>query len=225
MKAKHVQTDEGYAGLTSYQRRVGIWVEEAFGRQSLEDPVERAQRLLEEATELAQAVGLPAAKARSVISDVYDREPGDVAQEVGGVMNCIGALCEGLGVDLAHATETEMTRVEAPAVIAKCRRKNADKAARGVSDGGLARNIIVFGDTAYEVSQAYAEGVIACRHGSVRFDASPYPQGDERAEEWLNGYSNAEGWDHLLPDGRDALDLFPNGQAIKAPDDPIASPS
>lgn len=211
-------------GFASYQRRSGTWVLEAFGRHSLEDPIERAQRLLEEATELAQAVGLPASQARSVIADVYSREPGDVAQEVGGLMVCVGGLCEGLGVDLAAATDREMTRVEAPAVIAKCRRKNADKAARGVSVGGLSRNIILFGETAYEVSQAYAEGVHACRGGRTRFDDAPYPEEDERAAEWLSGYSNAEAWDHFHPDGRDVLDLFPDGSTIEAPDDGAPSP-
>ncbi|WP_411839555.1 hypothetical protein [Paracoccus sp. ME4] len=216
--------DEDPIGLAAYQRRTGTWVRQAFGRNSLESPIERAQRILEEAAELAQAVGLPASQARSVITDVYAREPGDVGQEVGGLMVCIGALCEGLGVDMAAATEREMSRVEAPAVIAKCRRKNADKAARGVSVGGLSRNIILFGETAYEVSQAYAEGVHARRGGPRRLGDGPYPQGDERMAEWLNGYSNADGWDHFLPDGSDALDLFPDGRSIEAPDDPAPVP-
>lgn len=219
-----VAEDADPVGLAAYQHRSGTWVREAFGRNSLEDPIERAQRLLEEATELAQAVGLPASQARSIIADVYAREPGDVDQEVGGLMVCVGALCEGLGVELAVATEREMSRVEAPAIIAKCRRKNADKAARGVSVGGLSRNIILFGETAYEVSQAYAEGVHACRGGRTRFDDGPYAQGDERTVEWLNGYSNAEGWDHFLPDGSDALDLFPDGRTIMAPDDAASAP-
>ena len=217
-KASAGSTPASFDDFSAFQARVASWVTGTFGEASLQDRRERARRVLEEAVELVQATGLPRGEAIEILKDVYSREPGSVSQEVGGVMNTIGAFCAGLEVDLAQAAEAEMIRVEDPAVIGKCRRKNADKAARGLSDCGIRHNTILFGDTVYHVTQAYAEGVIACRRGVTRFDASPYPEEDQRTEEWLNGFSNAEQWDHILEDGTDALDLFPDGREIVAPE-------
>lgn len=218
MPQSSIAENSAVEDLRSFQGRVGAWVTTAFGEASLHDRRERARRVLEEAVELVQAAGLPKADAMRIVKDVYSREPGSVFQEVGGVMNTVGAFCAGLDVDLAHAAEAEMDRVEDPAIIGKCRRKNADKAARGLSDCGIRHNTILFGDTVHHVTQAYAEGVAACRGGVTRFDASPYPEDDKRTDEWLSGFSNAEQWDHVLPDGTDALDLFPDGREIEAPE-------
>lgn len=217
-KASAGGTVASFDDFSAFQARVASWVTGTFGEASLQDRRERARRVLEEAVELVQAAGLPKVDASQILKDVYSREPGSVFQEVGGVMNTISAFCAGLDVDLAHASEAEMIRVEDPKIVGKCRRKNADKAARGLSDCGIRHNTILFGDTIYHVTQAYAEGVIACRGGVTRFDASPYPGRDQRAGEWLNGFSNAEQWDHILEDGTDALDLFPDGREIEAPE-------
>ena len=209
--------DKQADAFRAYQERVGAWVSGTFGEKVLTDRGERAARLLEEAAELAQALGMSGSEARRIVADVFAREPGDPGQEVGGLMNTLGALCAGVGLDLGTEAEKEMARVERPEVIGKCRRKNADKTRRGVSSSGLVHNTILFGDTAYEVTQAYAEGVIACRGGLVRFDDSPYGGQDPRHEEWMAGFGNAEEWDHVLDDGTDALDLMPEGRAIAAP--------
>lgn len=205
------------ADMNAFQDRVAAWVRSTFGEASLTDPAERARRVLEEAAELAQAVGLDGRDARMILEDVYAREPGVAGQEVGGLANTLGALCAGLGISLAAEADREMTRVEHPDVVAKCRRKNADKAARGVSSGAY-RNLIVFGDTLYELTQAYAEGVIAFRGGVTRFDSPPFPKGSEDADQWMTGFYNAEEWDHFLPDGTDALAIIPDGREIRAPE-------
>lgn len=181
------------------------------------DRRERARRVLEEAVELVQAAGLPKADAERILKDVYSREPGSVFQEVGGTMNTIAAFCAGLDVDLAQAAEVEMVRIEDPAIIGKCRRKNADKAARGLSDCGIRHNTILFGDEIHRVTEAYAQGVVACRRGIAPIDSPPFPQDDPRSAEWRAGFVNAQEWDHLMEDGRDALDLFPDGCQVKAP--------
>lgn len=209
-------TDRNPAEIGAYQERVGAWVETTFGRASLTDRAERARRLLEEAAEAAQALGLPRHEAQAVLRDVYAREPGEPGQEMGGVMNTLAAACAGLGIDLQHASLTEMERIERPEVIGKCRRKNADKQARGVSSAGLAHNRIIFGENAYPVTQAYAEGVIAARGGQLRFDRTPYPVGSAEHDEWSVGFENASEWDHVL-DGRDVLNDFPEGIDIIAP--------
>lgn len=124
-------------GMADFQNRVGKWVRTCFGRQSLRSPKERAQRMLEEAVELAQAVGLSQEDADRVLKDVYARPAGEIGQEVGGVANTLAALCAGLDHDLETEAWREMLRVEKPEVIEKCRRKQAEKAARGVSEPGI----------------------------------------------------------------------------------------
>jgi hypothetical protein len=67
------------------QRRIGAWVETRFGRDCLEDGVERALRVLEEASELAQAEGVPEEQARRVCGAIYAKPVGDPDQEAAGV--------------------------------------------------------------------------------------------------------------------------------------------
>lgn len=212
--------ETSFKDFALYQERAGAWVNSTFGERSLKDRGERARRVLEEAVELAQAAGLGRGDAEAVLADVYARQPGDVGQEVGGLMNTLGALCAGLDVDLAAQTEAEMVRVERPEIVGKCRRKNADKTARGVSDCGIRHNEVVIGGTTHPVSQAYAEGVQACRGGQRFSCAAPYPWADPRRREWLLGYANTEAWDHRLADGTDVLDEFPDGRAFIAPHEP-----
>ena len=211
-----------------FQERAGAWMRETFGERVLRDPRERALRVLEEAAELAQAIGLSQGDAVRVVRDVYGREPGEPGREVGGLMNAIGALCEGLGIDLSLEARREMGRVERPDVVGRCRRRSADKAARGVSGTGLVHNQVLVRGDLHDVTQAYAEGVIARRAGAALAGGSPYRAGDDADDEWVAGYVNAGVWDHRLPDGSDALDAMPEGRIVHAhfaDEEPDASPS
>lgn len=86
------------------------WAVEVFGPIAA-DPHERASRFLEEAIELAHAVGLNRERVDGLTARVYSRSRGDVAREAGQVGITLLALCECLG-RLSHgmSAETEELR-------------------------------------------------------------------------------------------------------------------
>lgn len=95
----------------AYQSRVKDWVVACFGPEVLEDRRERTHRFTEEALELAQACGATREEVLLLIDYVYGRPVGDVANEVGGVMTTLSALCCTQDVDLDSAAEAELAQV------------------------------------------------------------------------------------------------------------------
>ena len=94
-----------------FQARVGPWMEACFGPEISSDPVERNHRFLEEALELTQALGCTAGEAHAMVDYVFGRPAGAPAQEVGGVMVTLAALCLTAGLDMAAEGETELARI------------------------------------------------------------------------------------------------------------------
>ncbi|MGU9981545.1 hypothetical protein ACJ4V0_16030 [Phreatobacter sp. HK31-P] len=109
----------------SFQKRVGRWMNQCFGREVPRDRRERAHRFLEEALELAQVAGCTAHEASQLIAYVYSRPKGEKEQEVGGVMVTLAALCTALNVDQSKSAETELNRVWTK--VAAIREKHASK--------------------------------------------------------------------------------------------------
>jgi NTP pyrophosphatase (non-canonical NTP hydrolase) len=107
-----VTAELGALRKPSFQTRVDRWVVAAFGMSIARDKVERSHRFLEEALELAQAVGCSRADAIDLIDYVFSRPPGDVSQEVGGVMVTLGSLCETCSVDMVESGERELARIQ-----------------------------------------------------------------------------------------------------------------
>lgn len=89
------------------QRLVRDWVARCFGPKVAASLVERAARLFEEGTELAQACGLTREKAMLILDRVYAKPPGVIAQEIGGVSTTLLVLAEhqGLSADACEAAE------------------------------------------------------------------------------------------------------------------------
>ena len=114
-----VQQDE--SGDAPLQPRVAAWVRACFGETIAMDAVERNHRFLEEALELAQACGCSQSEAHQLVDYVYGRPVGERAQEVGGVMLTLAALCAAQGLDMHGAAELELKRVWAklPQIRAK----------------------------------------------------------------------------------------------------------
>lgn len=101
----------------SYARRhlqllLAEWLEKALGRKTLYNLQDRALRVLEEAVELAQAAGIPREKALEQLHHTYDREPGEVYQEIAGVLNAALLTAEAIGKDGMSLGATELIRVE-----------------------------------------------------------------------------------------------------------------
>jgi sugar phosphate isomerase/epimerase len=94
-----------------YQRRVVNWLLACFGQEIASDKAERSHRFVEEAIELAQAQGMTLLETIQLVTYVYGRPAGEPAQEVGGVMVTLAALCQATGIDMEEAAEAELTRV------------------------------------------------------------------------------------------------------------------
>lgn len=86
-------------GGEGFQARVLPWLMECFGAEIAADRVERCDRFIEEALELAQSLEWPKERALALVEYVYGRPAGEPHQEVGGCI-CVqrGDGPEGCGI-------------------------------------------------------------------------------------------------------------------------------
>lgn len=117
--------EAGQSKPETFQSRVAPWLEACFGQQIASNRVERNHRMLEEALELVQACGCSQQDAHSLVDYTFGRPVGDPAQEVGGVMVTLAALCLANDLDMHKAGEAELSRVWGK--IDKIREKQAAK--------------------------------------------------------------------------------------------------
>ncbi len=96
---------------SSCQERVHAWVAKCFGEHSAHDQAERTHRYLEESLELAQALGCTESEVMQLVRYVYSRPRGEVAQEIGGVMVTLAALCAANSCSMEACGEQELARV------------------------------------------------------------------------------------------------------------------
>lgn len=94
----------------SYTVRVFEWATTTFGRAVATDIHERCCRFLEESLELVQANGLDKSEAVQLVEYVFNRQEGDINQEVGGVLTTLHTLCAALRIDPSEAGEKELER-------------------------------------------------------------------------------------------------------------------
>lgn len=103
-------TEPKQAGA-SFQARVQPWMMACFGPAISADRIERNHRYLEESLELVQATGCTAKEAHQLVDYVFGRPVGEPAQEVGGAMVTLAALCLANGLDMHDAAEVELARI------------------------------------------------------------------------------------------------------------------
>lgn len=115
----------------SFQSKVSHWLAECFGQQSIGDKVERNHRFLEEALETVQANGCSREDSHRLVDYVFDRQSGDLHQEVGGTLTTLAALCVASGIDMENAGNQELHRIVAN--IDAIRSKRAAKREREIS--------------------------------------------------------------------------------------------
>lgn len=94
-----------------FQQRVQPWLLACFGAEIAADRAERNHRFLEESLELVQSCGCTAIEAHQLVDYVYGRPVGEPAQETGGVMVTLAALCLANSLDMHQAGETELARI------------------------------------------------------------------------------------------------------------------
>jgi NTP pyrophosphatase (non-canonical NTP hydrolase) len=115
-----------------FQMRIAGWMDEVFGQSVTGDVRERTVRFLEEAVELAQAVGVAKADVARVSDYVYSRPVGDPSQEVGGVLVTLAALCGETKINLEYAVATEFDRIDTVEMRTKIRAKQDFKRSHGL---------------------------------------------------------------------------------------------
>lgn len=123
--------------VPSFQQRVVQWAISCFGANARANKVERDYRFAEEALELLQARGnLSKADITRVMDAVYEKPPGRVIQEVGGLMTTLANLCstakddDGHPIDMMEAGEMELTRIWGD--MPKIREKQKTKVREGI---------------------------------------------------------------------------------------------
>lgn len=94
------------------QRDVGVFVAKAFGVASVACVPQRGLRFLEEATETAQAAGVPREIALQLVDFVYGRPVGELGQELGGVGVTLLALAYAAGLSADDCEAAEFARVQ-----------------------------------------------------------------------------------------------------------------
>lgn len=118
--------------MRTAQIRVIEWVTEVFGEDSLYNLHERCCRFVEEALELAQAVGLDPWTVIDLVARVYSRPPGDPTKELGGALVALRALAGGLNINSNGAENWEIERIHTFSREELLSRYNA-KVAEGVA--------------------------------------------------------------------------------------------
>ncbi|CDP50668.1 Phage protein [Devosia sp. DBB001] len=114
-------------GWSPHQHRVAAWMLECFGPKIAMDKIERADRFIEEALELAQATGWTPDRGHALVDYVFGRPVGEIGQEVGGVMVTLAAFCNALDVNIHAEAEREVDRITQPDIVLKIRAKQAAK--------------------------------------------------------------------------------------------------
>lgn len=94
-----------------FQSRVRPWMLACFGPLIPFDRTERNHRFLEEALETVQSLGCTADEAHQLVDYVFGRPAGEPAQEVGGTLVTLAALCLAAGIDMHDAGEQELARI------------------------------------------------------------------------------------------------------------------
>lgn len=112
--------------MENFQSRAAEWAKTCFGDEIPFDKLERADRFIEEALELAQTVpDFNALRAHDLVDYVFGRPVGDPLQEAGGSMVTLALLCNAMGISAEFAGEDQIatlwTKVE------KIRAKQAAK--------------------------------------------------------------------------------------------------
>lgn len=108
------------------------WAADTFGPTAY-NLDERAARLVEEATECAQAAGLDWFAVWRIMDRVYNRPAGELRQEIGGCAFTLATLAEVAGFNAQHELAREFDRVTS-IDVAHFRAKHAAKVADGTAD-------------------------------------------------------------------------------------------
>lgn len=97
--------------MTEFQKEVAKWAEACFGKEISSNKVERNHRFLEEALELVQSLNCTKKEAHQLVDYVFDRDVGEVHQELGGVMVTLATLSNANGLNMQEDANIELARI------------------------------------------------------------------------------------------------------------------
>lgn len=104
---------------------------EVFGNEDLQQPwalKERVFRFVEEAAELAQAMGLNKEETIAVVNWVFtEKAPGEPKQEAAGTLVTLLGLCAVARISLDDVFTEELKRISTPEVVARVRARQEEK--------------------------------------------------------------------------------------------------
>ncbi len=86
------------------------WATDTFGEIATDD-MERTRRFIEEALELAHAMGLPLATVEKISARVYSQPAGVIPQEIGQAQVTLETLAENLNLSADREAYLEFDRV------------------------------------------------------------------------------------------------------------------
>ena len=115
------------------QQQVAAWIRIALGEESAANGPERSLRLVEEAVELAQALGVGADEIHRLVDYVFKRPDGNAEREIAGCQVTLYGVASAIGVDVEHAFAEELVRIHQPEVIERVQRRQKEK--REVTSG------------------------------------------------------------------------------------------
>lgn len=105
------QLTNPFGFLDRAQRRLTRWAVECFGSGHQSDSNIRGQRLVEEAVEFAQSVGVGKDLLHKLVDYVYERPKGEPKQELGGVGVTWVLAASSCGLRAAQCLAQEQARV------------------------------------------------------------------------------------------------------------------
>jgi uncharacterized protein with PIN domain len=130
IRARMAAGGSGWRFKMTRQTQVHDWAVQTFGIVAICRD-ERAARFLEEAIELAHAIGLSETMAEAILARVYSRNRGDVAQEIGQSMLTLECLAQNEELCADDLARQEFDRVRALPKDYFVKRQNA-KAKLGI---------------------------------------------------------------------------------------------
>ncbi len=116
-----------------FQHKIMEWLKSTFERNVWSDKQERAMRFCEESLELCQSVGMGKEQALKLVEYVFNRPTGETAQEIGGTMVTLAALCSVVGINMTAAGNLEYDRINAPEMREKIKAKQVTKNLAGIT--------------------------------------------------------------------------------------------
>jgi len=114
-QARYVSAAYRLLAETRNNRQTAIlqWANTTFGAATADNTGERIRRLIEEAVELAQAVGLEADAIKDIVDHVYAKPHGHINQEIGQVGVSLLGLSEHLHISADDEERKEFERITA----------------------------------------------------------------------------------------------------------------